>query len=398
MYTLAGLPSARRDAIGLAKSSIMSALLLTAFIYLSHNQLVSRLVVNATVSISFLTMFGWRCWRRRRLRTAAPDGVTCHNALIVGYNPAAERVRAHLNEHRELGLSVRGFLSHPTDILSGRIGCLGTFEDLERVVRAHFIDELIICTSDRESVKTLVYRARHCGVSVRVVPDLYDGLAWGAPVDYLGEVASICLHRKRIPAGELFVKRVIDTLITGIGVVALAPLFACIAIAIRIDSPGPILYVSRRVGRKGNIFSCYKFRTMVVDAERLKAALQHLNERDGVLFKISNDPRITRVGRYLRKYSLDELAQFWNVLRGEMSLVGPRPPLANEVEKYQLDHLRRLEVAPGITGLWQVEARTDPSFDQYIELDLQYVRNWSLFLDLKIILKTVAVLVAGTGQ
>ncbi|HEX4773762.1 MAG TPA: sugar transferase [Bryobacteraceae bacterium] len=190
----------------------------------------------------------------------------------------------------------------------------------------------------------------------------------------------------------------IDKLLAGVALVVLAPVFAALAIIISIDSPGGVLYVSRRMGRKGNTFSCYKFRTMVVDAERLKANLHHLNERDGVLFKISNDPRITRVGRFLRKYSVDEFAQLWNVFRGDMSLVGPRPPLANEVEKYQLDHLRRLEVAPGITGLWQVEARSNPSFGRYIELDLQYVRDWNLLLDLKIVLKTIAVVIAGTGQ
>jgi lipopolysaccharide/colanic/teichoic acid biosynthesis glycosyltransferase len=137
---------------------------------------------------------------------------------------------------------------------------------------------------------------------------------------------------------------------------------------------------------------------MVQDADKLKEKLAHMNERDSVLFKISNDPRITRVGRILRKYSLDELPQFYNVLRGDMSLVGPRPPIAREVEQYELDHLRRLEVLPGITGLWQVEARQDPSFDSYISLDTAYVDNWSLWLDLKILARTVGVVFAGTGS
>lgn len=398
LYSRAGMPSARRDAIGLAKSTAMAALLLTAFIYLSRNQLMSRLVVNVTITLNFLAMFGWRCWRRRWLRTAPADGFTCHNALIIGSNDVAQMVRAHLDKHRELGLAVQGFLSDATEVPPGRKGWLGTFDALEKVARANFIDEVIICTPERDAVKSLIQRARHCGISVRVVPDLYDGLAWGAPIDYLGEIPSMYLHQKRIPAAALFAKRIIDTLLAGVALLALAPSFAALAILISIDSPGPVLYVSRRVGRKGNIFSCYKFRTMVVDAERLKADLHHLNERDGVLFKISNDPRITRVGRFLRKYSLDEFGQLWNVFRGDMSLVGPRPPLANEVEKYQLDHLRRLEVAPGITGLWQVEARTNPSFERYIELDLQYVRDWNLLLDLKIVLKTIAVVIAGTGQ
>jgi exopolysaccharide biosynthesis polyprenyl glycosylphosphotransferase len=277
-------------------------------------------------------------------------------------------------------------------------GTLGTIDDLELVARANFIDELIICAQDREVVKSLIGRARDCGIGVRVIPDLYDGLAWGAPIDYLGDIPSMHLHRKHIPAVALLAKRSIDLLSSAIALCVLAPVFAAIAITVKVDSRGPVLYVSRRVGRKGRVFSCYKFRTMVVDADELKAKLQHLNERDGVLFKISNDPRITQVGRFFRKYSLDELAQLWNVFRGDMSLVGPRPPLADEVEKYQLDHLKRLEVAPGITGLWQVEARMSPSFDRYIELDLKYVRDWNLLLDLKIVLKTIAVVFKGTGQ
>jgi lipopolysaccharide/colanic/teichoic acid biosynthesis glycosyltransferase len=137
---------------------------------------------------------------------------------------------------------------------------------------------------------------------------------------------------------------------------------------------------------------------MSANAEALKVSLQHLNERDGVLFKITNDPRVTRIGRILRKYSLDELPQFWNVLKGDMSMVGPRPPLADEVQQYELDQLRRLDVLPGITGLWQVESRSDPSFASYISLDVQYVERWHLLMDLKILLKTIAVVFAGGGQ
>jgi lipopolysaccharide/colanic/teichoic acid biosynthesis glycosyltransferase len=171
-----------------------------------------------------------------------------------------------------------------------------------------------------------------------------------------------------------------------------------IALAVRFNSAGPIFYRAQRIGRKGRTFVCYKFRTMVANADILKADLEHMNERDGVLFKIEKDPRVTSIGRVLRKYSLDELPQFYNVLHGEMSLVGPRPPMAAEVEQYDLAHLRRLDVLPGITGLWQVEARQDPSFDSYISLDTAYVENWTLWLDLKILARTVGVVFSGTGS
>jgi exopolysaccharide biosynthesis polyprenyl glycosylphosphotransferase len=227
---------------------------------------------------------------------------------------------------------------------------------------------------------------------------LYDGLAWNAPVEYIGQFPTIPLHRRDLPIGAFLLKRAID--ITG-AMLALfigAPIMLLLMMAIKLDSDGPVFYKAQRIGRKGRTFTCYKFRTMCADAERLKESLKHKNERDSVLFKITNDPRITTVGRLLRKYSLDELPQLYNVLRGDMSLVGPRPPIASEVEQYDISHLRRLDVLPGMTGLWQVEARQDPSFDSYISLDTAYVENWSLWLDMKILARTVGVVFSGTGS
>jgi lipopolysaccharide/colanic/teichoic acid biosynthesis glycosyltransferase len=194
-----------------------------------------------------------------------------------------------------------------------------------------------------------------------------------------------------------------DVTLAFVALTVVSPLMLLIAIAVKVEAmqtrvKGPILYKAARIGRKGRTFNCYKFRTMVPNADKMKADLAHMNEREGVLFKIVNDPRITKVGRILRKYSLDELPQFYNVLRGDMSLVGPRPPIASEVEQYDLAHLRRLDVLPGITGLWQVEARQDPSFDSYISLDTAYVENWSFWLDLKILARTVGVVFSGTGS
>jgi lipopolysaccharide/colanic/teichoic acid biosynthesis glycosyltransferase len=171
-----------------------------------------------------------------------------------------------------------------------------------------------------------------------------------------------------------------------------------IAILVKLDSKGPVFYNSVRVGKKGKTFVCHKFRTMVADAEQRKESLRHLNERREILFKISNDPRLTRFGRFLRKWSLDELPQFWNVLKGDMSLVGPRPPVPGEFKQYALEHFRRLEVVPGLTGLWQVERRQSPSFSEYIEMDLKYIDSWSIWLDIRLILKTFYVVLAGTGR
>jgi exopolysaccharide biosynthesis polyprenyl glycosylphosphotransferase len=192
-------------------------------------------------------------------------------------------------------------------------------------------------------------------------------------------------------------KRLLDIIFSATVLVVLSPILIVLAIAIKLDSEGPVFYSSERIGKKARVFKCLKFRTMVQDAEKRRAEIMHMNERDGVLFKISNDPRITKMGRLLRKYSLDELPQFFNVLKGDMSVVGPRPPIASEVREYKLNHLRRLDVTPGITGLWQVQGRKDPSFDSYVSLDVTYIENWSIWLDFKIVLRTVAVVFAGTG-
>ncbi|HYY70467.1 MAG TPA: sugar transferase [Terriglobales bacterium] len=196
----------------------------------------------------------------------------------------------------------------------------------------------------------------------------------------------------------LILKRAIDVVLAAIALTAFSPVFLLVAIAVKLSSPGEVVYTSQRVGRRGRIFRCYKFRTMVANAEALQSSLQHLNEREKVLFKISNDPRVTPLGRFLRRYSLDELPQLWNVLRGDMSLVGPRPPLASEVRHYEREHMRRLDALPGMTGLWQVEARRDPSFARYLSLDLDYVEHWNPWLDARILLKTIAVVLAGTGE
>jgi exopolysaccharide biosynthesis polyprenyl glycosylphosphotransferase len=346
-------------------------------------------------------MSAWRLARRRALARAVADGLTCHNVLIIGADSTAHALRDHLASQSHLGFVVLGLLSAgdmdrfaPTSDEY----VIGALADLPRLCRTHFVDEIILCAQQRHVVKAVLAKASEYGVGVRVIPDLYDGMAWGARLDYLGAFPTLAIVHRDIPAVELKLKRLLDCFASATGLTLLSPLLLVIAVLVKLDSRGPVFYRSQRVGKKGRIFSCYKFRTMVTDAEELKAKLQHLNERDGILFKIQNDPRITRVGRYLRKYSLDELAQLWNVLKGDMSLVGPRPPLASEVKQYDFEYYRRLEVAPGITGLWQVEGRTSPHFKDYISLDLSYVQNWSFGLDLKLLLKTIAVVFAGTGS
>ena len=195
----------------------------------------------------------------------------------------------------------------------------------------------------------------------------------------------------------LFLKRIMDIVLSTIVLVLHWPLLLVIAIAIKLESPGPVIYPSLRVGKKGRRFVCYKFRTMVSGADELKVNLRGLNQRRGPFFKIADDPRVTRLGRILRKYSFDELPQFWNVLKGDMSLVGPRPHPVDDVERYSPWHHGRLEVKPGLTGLWQVTARANPSFETCMVLDLGYIRSWSLLLDCRILMRTIPAVLAGEG-
>ena len=196
----------------------------------------------------------------------------------------------------------------------------------------------------------------------------------------------------------LILKRIVDISLSAIALLFLWPFLLLIAFAIKLESPGSIIYPSLRAGKSGRTFSCYKFRTMFDGADELKDSLRKFNERQDPFFKIADDPRVTRLGRFLRKYSLDELPQFWNVLKGDMSLVGPRPHPVDDYARYRPEDHRRLDVKPGITGLWQVMARTNPCFETCMTLDLEYMRNWNLLLDLKILMRTVPTVLSGDGQ
>ena len=229
------------------------------------------------------------------------------------------------------------------------------------------------------------------------MPDLPPGPWPDAGVDHIGDVPVVTLHREPLPGAALFIKRLIDVIGAAAGLVLASPVMAMVGLLIRLDSPGPVVYSAERIGVKGRRFRCYKFRSMVTDAEHLKEELRARNQRQGPIFKIDNDPRITRVGGFIRRYSLDELPQLWNVLRGDMSLVGPRPHPVDEVNHYELQHYRRLDVKPGLTCLWQIMARDCPSFELNMHLDLTYIENWSLRLDLRILFSTVRVLFAPEG-
>jgi exopolysaccharide biosynthesis polyprenyl glycosylphosphotransferase len=313
--------------------------------------------------------------------------------LIVGAGPIGGSIARALRE--EDTAEICGFVD---DRLSDAPGVLGRVADLAWLARAEFIDEVIVALpSQSPAAWTACEIAQRNHLDVRSTIGLPAGAWPNAAVDRIGGVPVISLHRERFPYVPLFLKRVLDVVGASIGLALAGPVMVLLALLIRLDSAGAAVYSAERIGARGRRFRCYKFRSMVQHADRLKEALRSRNQREGATFKIEDDPRITRVGRFIRRYSLDELPQLWNVLCGDMSLVGPRPHPTDDVNRYELHDYRRLDVKPGITGLWQVTARKNPSFELNMHLDLTYIENWTLLLDLRILLRTLRVLFVPEG-
>jgi exopolysaccharide biosynthesis polyprenyl glycosylphosphotransferase len=290
---------------------------------------------------------------------------------------------------------VRGFLDESS---APSFGVLGPPHRLASIARAEFIDEVILAAPQGSDLaRYIIQEARNNRLDVRAVPNFYGCELSQLRVETLGTISLVTLHEEKLPDAGLFLKRVLDVVLSAIALFLTAPAMLLVACLIKLDSHGPVFYSAPRVGRKGKRFRCYKFRTMKVNAEQCKDKLRARNQREGPCFKITQDPRITRVGSWIRRFSLDELPQLWNVFRGEMSLVGPRPHPLDDFARYQLEHFRRLDVMPGITGLWQVTARQNPSFATNMKLDLEYIDNWSIWLDLRILFKTITVVFQGTG-
>lgn len=389
------------------QACLTSGLLLTGTLYLIHGEDISRLIVLVTIGLVTIALSLRRFVYRMMLYRGFAHGVGTRNVLIVGTGPEAIALRFYLESIRHLGYRFKGFIEPPRSgeytgsgsrfaASSGDV--VGTLDTLFQQTSRLFIDEIFFTTRcERSVVQDVLEKARAHRVDLRLVPEFFDGVSLNSPIEYIGHFPTIPLHRGQVPEIELVLKRGLDIVFSSLVLILLSPVMLAIAIAIKLDSPGPVFYRSDRVGKKGRVFPCFKFRTMVTDAEQRRAGLMHKNERDGVLFKISDDPRVTQLGRFLRKHSLDELPQFFNVLRGDMSVVGPRPLPAEDVRDSKLAYLRVLAVTPGVTGLWQVQGRQDPSSDSYISLNVIYIENWSIWLDLKIILRTVGVVFAGTG-
>jgi exopolysaccharide biosynthesis polyprenyl glycosylphosphotransferase len=394
-----GLPQAHRrhpwpGRLHAVMSAISTALILTVTIsYILGDQRFSRLWFAAGWAFAVMGLFVWRTAAQRLLAWARSALVPANRAVIVGANPVGRQIAHELADRFE----VVGYVDNGSDLDDdSEWPLLGAIARLPHLVHEYSIDEIIITLpiDRRDQISTVI--ARGCGrrVNVKLMSDLGDIFPNTCDLHHIAGRPYIGFS----PVADVnWLKRVSDVALTSMGLLIVWPILLVIAVLIRLDSPGPVLYRQQRVGKDGRLFEMLKFRSMYRDADRARAALGAVNEAAGPMFKIRNDPRVTRVGRILRRTSLDELPQLLNVLRGEMSLVGPRPPIPAEVEQYEPWQLGRLRAVPGMTGLWQVSGRSEVSFHEMVRLDLHYIRNWSLSLDLEILWRTLPAVFGHRG-
>ncbi|HLY40995.1 MAG TPA: sugar transferase [Terracidiphilus sp.] len=399
-----GLYSFRQSACYHEISKICQACLnaffvLSGVMFLAHAVSLSREVLIFLSVLTAIALSGYRCMRRCQLRSAHATSAIARNIAILGTNQLSYALSQQIGNRTQFNFV--GFLEFPGCRFSPeltRASVVGEISDLGRVKAKCFLDAIVIAEFySYDKTMELLRSAHELDLDVFSIAGYYDELTTNAAIQYLGLFPVSILYFRKSHTAARFLKRALDIAMSIAGLAIAALPMLVIALLIRLEGNGPVLYVADRIGRWGKPFRCLKFRTMVRDADAMQQSLFAQNERDSILFKLQNDPRITRIGSFLRKYSLDELPQLVNVLRGDMSMVGPRPPLPHEVASYSLEHLYRLWVMPGLTGLWQVQARQDNSFTKYIALDVAYVKNWSLLLDLKILLRTVDVVLRGTG-
>jgi exopolysaccharide biosynthesis polyprenyl glycosylphosphotransferase len=375
-------------------SAISTSLVLAVMIsFAIGDQRFSRLWFAAGWAFAVIGLLAWRTAAQQLLTVARSALLPANRAIIVGANSIGRLVAQELSGR----FDVLGYVDNGSD-LDGRsdLPLLGPIAHLPRIVQENFVDELIITLPEdrREQMSALMARGFCRRVNVKLLPNLGDNLPRELDLHHIAGRPYIGFSPVANVNG---LKRVSDLALTTFGLMVIWPVLAIIAIFIKLDSPGPVLYRQLRVGKDGRLFEMLKFRSMHRDADQRRAALMAANEATGPLFKIRNDPRITRVGRVLRRTSLDEFPQLLNVLRGEMSLVGPRPPLPSEVELYEEWQLGRLRAVPGMTGLWQVSGRSDVSFHDMVRLDLHYIRNWSLALDVEILWRTLPAVLGNRG-
>lgn len=401
-YTARRGSSLITEIVRVTNAALISIVIIAAITFGLRPFAFSRLLFLYNGLLIVFLLSSGRAIRRQIEARLRQLGIGVERVLIIGAGEIGRAVMRTMVARPDLGYSVIGFVDDDpirgkTDI--GRFRGLGGLDGVESLIKNERLDEIIITLpwTYHRKIAALVTVCDRLGVRPRVVPELFQFSLNRVDVDDLGGIPLIGVKEHNLPGTARVVKRVLDVALTLAALFFLWPIFLIIAIAIRLDSPGPILFSQTRIGQNGKPFKVFKFRSMYQNAEEHLDHLNGMNEATGPLFKIKDDPRRTRVGRWIRKLSLDEFAQLINVLRGEMSWVGPRPGLPSEVEKYEPWQRQRLDVPQGITGLPQVSGRSDLSFDEACLLDIYYIENWSLSLDLTILLRTIPQVLSGKG-
>jgi len=366
----------------------------------AFNVELARSYVLMALPAATVLLLGARFLIRKWLHRLRVRGHCLRRVVVVGHELAILHITRQLRRDRFHGLEVVGACLPPTH--DGQVGIpvYGSFDDVGEAVELAGADTVIVLSCpelDGQALRRLAWRLERDDVDLIVASALIDVAGDRTTIRPVDGLPMLHVEHPRLDGGARLVKEVFDRVGAGLLLALFAPLLIGLALWVKLGSTGPVLFRQTRVGRGGRSFDIVKFRSMYVDAEARLAELRHLNEYDGVLFKMREDPRVTRAGYWLRRFSLDELPQLFNVLRGDMSLVGPRPPLPAEVEVYPHDMRRRLAVKPGMTGLWQVSGRSDLPWEEAVRLDLRYVENWSLSLDLVILLRTLTAVLRTSG-
>jgi exopolysaccharide biosynthesis polyprenyl glycosylphosphotransferase len=379
----------------IVKTVIISFMITIGITFLLKNTMVySRVMLILFVGSVVIEAVLIRYLRKRTFYLLKKSGRLKQNILIVGAGRVGRQLQDLFGKTDAHGLQLVGFL----DDRQQEEGVIGAINDLERVVHSEKVDIIYVTIpSERNKINPLLQRVYKYQVDIRIIPEMYDHMS--SVYEYRQDYDYPCLQIVKTPLRgfNLVIKRFMDLTLSVLGVLVLLPFFIIISIGIKSTSKGPVFYKQKRLGKNGTPFTMYKFRSMVTNADSIKNELTASNEMKGPAFKMKLDPRVTKLGSFLRKYSIDEFPQLFNVLKGEMSLIGPRPPLPEEVQRYTDLHWRRMDVRPGMTGLWQVSGRSNLTFEEWVNLDIQYIERWSIALEFKIILRTIPVVVKGSG-
>lgn len=403
LYQPRRLNTFRRLPIDLIKVSGTGLLLLMGVTYLLKVPDISRIFLVTFAAFTVVTLICGRLVIRTFMHRSGRREFQSCNVIVVGTNEKALEFARQVASNDKWGLHLLGLVSEnrvgPHELRVGGYEVLGSLDDLERICNSRVVDEVIFVVPGRmvHNLEDVFLMCEELGVNARIAVGMFPHLIARASLDELNQIPLLTFSTKPTNWVALGLKRAMDLAIGWMTVLIGLPLWVGIAIAIKVDSQGPIFFSQERCGLGGRRFVMYKFRSMVADAERRLHEVAALNELRGPVFKSRKDPRITRVGRWLRRLSLDEFPQLINVIRGDMSIVGPRPPLQHEVDKYERWQRRRLSMKPGLTCLWAVRGRNQIPFEQWMAMDLEYIDEWSLWLDVQIMLWTVPAVLSGDG-